>query len=98
MNKEEQLIVAGEDAEVLLQSEALKRTVESLAQQHYQNFCNSDPIDVDKREISHRHYRSLVDVINTLKQAVVVKNQIIEKNEELTTSDDTRPMTNEEAP
>lgn len=97
MTQEEQLVVFGEDCEVLLKSDAFKRIIENLASQSYNTFCNSDPTDVDKREIIYRHYRALVDLVNTFKQAVSVKDQILEKNE-AQLHDDNRPNVNEEAP
>ena len=37
---------------------------------------NSKPEETDKREQSYHHYRALVDIINTLRQRVAVKEQI----------------------
>jgi hypothetical protein len=43
---------------------------------------NSQPEQKVERETAYNHYRALVDVVNTLKQQVAVKEEIIAKSQE----------------
>ena len=79
MNEEEQLVLQGEAAEVLLNSEAFSSTVNSLVDASFQNFTNSTPDENEKREAAYHHYRALVDIVSTLRQRVQVKDEIAAK-------------------
>ena len=81
MNEEEQMIVKGEAAEVLLGTEAFSNTIDQMVQGTFQTFVNSKPEDTEARERSYAHYRALVDIVSTLQQQVSVKNEIIAKND-----------------
>lgn len=79
--QEEQLVQAGDDAETLLSADAFDRVINSLVESTFQTFVNSKPEDGDKRERTFSHYRALVDVVNTLKQQVSVRDEIIAKGD-----------------
>ena len=79
MNEEEQLVLQGEAAEVLLNSDAFSSTVNSLVDASFQNFTNSTPEENEKREAAYHHYRALVDIVSTLRQRVQVKDEIVAK-------------------
>jgi hypothetical protein len=81
MEKQEALIQYGEDCETVLKSEAFNRVVNTLVEQTFQNFVNSKPEDNKERSITYYHYRALVDVVNTLKQQVSVKDEILASND-----------------
>lgn len=80
-NQEEQLVQAGDDAEALLSAEAFDRVINSLVESTFQAFVNSKPEDGDQRERTFSHYRALVDVVNTLKQQVSVRDEILAKGD-----------------
>jgi len=73
------MIKYGEDCETLLKSEPFTRVINTLVDQTFQNFVNSKPEDNKERSITYYHYRALVDVVNTLKQQVSVKDEILAK-------------------
>jgi len=79
--QEEQLVQAGDDAEALLSAEAFDRVINSLVESTFQAFVNSKPEDGDQRERTFSHYRALVDVVNTLKQQVSVRDEILAKGD-----------------
>ncbi len=81
MNEEEQMIVKGEAAEVLLGTEAFSNTIDQMVQGTFQTFVNSKPEQTEGRERAYNHYRALVDIVSTLQQQVSVKNEIIAKND-----------------
>ena len=74
--KEEQLCRMGDEAEVLLKSDAFNATVNQLVDASFQAFCNSKAEDKDARERSYSHYRALVDIVSTLQQRVAVRDEI----------------------
>lgn len=76
--QEEQLVVAGDEAEALLGASAFTSVINELVEQTFQTFVNTSPEDREKREQAYSHYRALVDVVNTLKQRVEVRNSIQE--------------------
>ena len=82
MKEQEELIQSGEDCELVLKSESFNRVVNSLVEQSFQKFVNSQPDQKVEREAAYNHYRALVDVVNTLKQNVSVKEEIIAKSED----------------
>ena len=78
-DQEEHLVRMGEEAEVLLASEAFSTTVNQLVDASFQNFTNSTPDENEKREAAYHHYRALVDIVSTLRQRVSVKDEIVSK-------------------
>lgn len=79
---EEQLVSQGQDAEILLKNENFNKVVKGLLDQYVQVFFNTDPAQTDERSIAYYSARSIQEVINTLNQQVLMKNQILKKNEE----------------
>ena len=79
--QEEQLVQAGDDAEALLSTDAFDRVINGLVESTFQAFVNSKPEDGDHRERTFTHYRALVDVVNTLKQQVSVRDEILAKGD-----------------
>ena len=78
----ELLVTQGQDAELLLKNESFNKVVKGLLDQYVQVFFNTDPSQSDERNIAYYSARSVQEVINTLNQQVLMKNQILEKNEE----------------
>ena len=78
---EEELIQLGEDAEALLKSEPFNRVINKLVEQTFQSFVNSQPEQSKERSITYYHYRALVDVVNTLKQQVAVRDEVLTKRD-----------------
>ena len=74
--KEEQLCRLGDEADVLLKTDAFNLTVNQLVDSSFQAFCNSKPEEKDARERSYAHYRALVDIVSTLQQRVAVRDEI----------------------
>ena len=86
---EEQLTILGNDAEALLNTEAFSKTMNTMVDATVQAFLGSAPDEADKRTEAYGHYRALVDIINTLRQQVEVRDQIDAKlNEEETTEEE----------
>jgi hypothetical protein len=81
MTEEEQLVQLGEDAEAVLNSPAFERTVNKLVESTFQAFVNSKADEEDLRKQTYSHYRALVDVVNTLKQQVAVRDEILAKGD-----------------
>lgn len=81
MNKEETLINLGNDAEQILNMEVFNKTINRMVEGSFQAFVNSKPEETDARNKSYDHYRALVDIVNTLRQDVQVRDEIITKNE-----------------
>lgn len=79
-NKEEneKKIALGDDAELLLENAAFGSTLEEIVESSFQDFVTSKPDDKNKRECAYNHYRAIVDVVNTLKLRIQVRDQIIE--------------------
>lgn len=82
---EEELVTQGDEAEALLASTAFNACVNTLVEGTFTTYVNSDPDDSAGRELNYRHYRSLVDVANTLKQWVSIRDEINDR-----TIDDSR--------
>jgi len=80
--QEEQLIEQGDSAEVLLSTPAFSQVIDETVQATFATFCNSDANKKEERELAHNHYRAIVDVVNTLKQRVQVRDSIIEQQTE----------------
>jgi len=82
---EEQLTLLGNDAEALLNTEAFTKTMNTMVDSTVQVFLGSAPDEADKRTEAYGHYRALVDIVNTLRQQVEVRDQIDAKvNKEVT--------------
>jgi len=79
-NKEEELVTNGDEAEVVLQAPAFNNTVNKLVESCFQSFVNSKAEEAEAREKTYHHYRALVDIVETLKQSVSVRNEIQSKN------------------
>ena len=77
--QEEQLVVAGDEAGAVLNGSAFNSVINELVERAFQTFVNTEPADKDKREYAYNHYRALVDVVDTLKQRVQVRDSIIEQ-------------------
>ncbi len=75
-DQEEQLCRLGDEAEILLKTDAFNRTVNQLVDVSFQAFCNSKPEDKDARERCYAHYRALVDIVSTLQQRVSVRDEV----------------------
>lgn len=67
----------GEDCELLLKSEPVTRVINKLVEQQFQSFVNSQPEQSKERSITYYQYRALVDLVNTMKQHVSIKDEII---------------------
>jgi hypothetical protein len=79
MEKEEQLLKQGDDAEQLIKSDTFNNVVNSLVESTFQAFVNTKPEEGTNRERTYNHYRALVDIVNTLQQRVSVRDQIMDK-------------------
>lgn len=79
--EEHELIQMGEDAEALLKSEPFNRVINKLVEQQFQSFVNSQPEQSKERSITYYHYRALVDVVNTLKEQVSIRDEILAKRD-----------------
>ena len=77
--QEEQLVTAGEEAEAILTASAFTSVINELVERAFQTFVNTAPEDKEKREYAYSHYRALVDVVDTLKQRVQVRDSILEQ-------------------
>ena len=77
--QEEQLVLAGDEAEVLLQSPAFTSVIDETVETAFQTFVNTEPDKSGERELVYTHYRAIVDVVNTLKQRVLVRDSIVEQ-------------------
>jgi hypothetical protein len=78
---EQELISQGEDAEALLKSEPFNRVINKLVEQQFQSFVNSTPEQSKERSVTYYHSRALVDVVNTLKQHVSIKDEVLAKRD-----------------
>jgi hypothetical protein len=79
--QEEQMIHLGDLAEQLIQSEAFTETINSLVEATFQTFVNSAPEQEDDRQRAYTHYRALVDITNTLRQRVSIRDEINAKHD-----------------
>lgn len=74
--KEEQLVAAGNQAEVLLKTDVFSSTINAMVDGAFQAFANSKPEEASVREQTYYHYRALVDIVSTLQQRVQIKDEI----------------------
>ena len=89
--QEEQLVMAGDEAGAVLSGSAFNSVINDLVERAFQNFVNSEPEDKDKREHAYSHYRALVDVVDTLKQRVQVRDSIVEQQNADNRQEETAP-------
>ena len=83
MNTEqEKLIADGDEAAALLATSAFTSVINELVDQAFSSFVNSEPHEAEKREQSFHHYRAVIDVVNTLNQRVMIRDQIMAKTDE----------------
>jgi len=81
MNQEEQLVETGEAASAVLSQPAFNQVINSLVERSFQTFVNTSPDQGQVREQAYNHYRALVDVVDTLKQQVSVRDEILAKGD-----------------
>ena len=79
--QEEQLVMAGDEAEALLKSSAFTSVVDQIVENSFSTFVNTQPLEEAERQSAYYHYRAIVDVVNTLKQRVDVRNTLISKGD-----------------
>ena len=89
--QEEQLVVAGDEAGAVLNGSAFNSVINDLVERTFQTFVNTEPADKDKREYAYNHYRALVDVVDTLKQRVQVRDSIVEQQNGDNSQEETAP-------
>ena len=89
--QEEQLVMAGDEAGAILNGSAFNSVINELVERAFQTFVNTEPADKDKREYAYNHYRALVDVVDTLKQRVQVRDSIIEQQNGDNSQEETAP-------
>jgi len=89
--QEEQLVMAGDEAGAVLSGSAFNSVINELVERSFQTFVNTEPADKDKRECAYNHYRALVDVVDTLKQRVQVRDSIIEQQNGDNSQEETAP-------
>lgn len=81
MDQEEQLVETGEAASAVLSQPAFNQVINSLVERSFQTFVNTSPDQGQLREQAYNHYRALVDVVDTLKQQVSVRDEILAKGD-----------------
>ena len=89
--QEEQLVMAGDEAGAVLSGSAFNSVINELVERSFQTFVNTEPADKDKREHAYNHYRALVDVVDTLKQRVQVRDSIVEQQNGDNSQEETAP-------
>jgi hypothetical protein len=89
--QEEQLVMAGDEAGAVLSGSAFNSVINELVERSFQTFVNTEPADKDKREYAYNHYRALVDVVDTLKQRVQVRDSIVEQQNGYNSQEETAP-------
>ena len=89
--QEEQLVMAGDEAGAVLNGSAFNSVINELVERAFQTFVNTEPADKEKREYAYNHYRALVDVVDTLKQRVQVRDSIIEQQNGDNSQEETAP-------
>ena len=78
---EEEHTEIGQAAEAVLALPAFNQVVNSLVESSFQTFVNSKPDQGAIRERAYNHYHGLVDVVDTLKQRVAVRDEILAKGD-----------------
>tara|TARA_B100001094_G_C18136681_1_gene775510 strand:+ start:218 stop:496 length:279 start_codon:yes stop_codon:yes gene_type:complete len=79
---EQELIRLGDDSESLLKSDSFNTVINTLVDGAFQAFVNSKPDESENRERCYTHYRACVDILNTLRHHVSVRDEINTKLEE----------------
>lgn len=80
MTKEEQMIEAGNKAEILLGNDVFNSTINNLVEAAFHTFTDTKPEDTKTREGCYYTYRGLVEIVHTLRQRVNVRDEIINRN------------------
>ena len=81
MSEEEQLVENGEAAQAVLSQPAFNQVINTLVERSFQTFVNSKPGEAESRERSYRQYHAIVEVVDTLKQQVSIKDEIVAKGD-----------------
>ncbi len=81
--QEEHMYVLGNSAETLLNQECFTKVVNTLTEQSFQTFVNTDMNEPEKRERLYSHYRGIVDIVETLRHWVSVRDEIQTKADTL---------------
>ncbi len=80
MTEDEQLIIAGDNAEALLENPAFDSAFQSLVENCFRTFSMSESKDTELREAAYYQYQAITGIINTLRQNVDVRDQIKSRN------------------
>lgn len=80
--EDHQIIEQGHHAETLLANEAFNSTVRGLLDQYVGIFFSTDPMQEDERQVAYFSARAVQEIINTLNQKVLMKNQVLEAKEQ----------------
>lgn len=86
--QEEQLITQGDEAELLLNNSAFDNLINNLVEGSFQTFVGTKPNDYEDREDAYNRYRALVDIVQTLRQRVAVRDEIQAKNSDNNSSEE----------
>ena len=78
---EEEHIELGQASETVLDLPAFNQVVNHLVESAFQTFVNSKPDQGEVRERAYNHYHGLVDVVDTMKQRVAVRDEILAKGD-----------------
>jgi len=81
--QEEHMYVLGGNAAALLEQECFTKVVNTLTEQSFQTFVNTNMDEPEKRERLYSHYRGIVDVVETLRHWVSVRDEIQTKADNL---------------
>lgn len=76
--QEEALVKAGFDAETLLSDPTFTGVVNQVIEHTFSVFTGTTSDEADKRESAFMAYRGIADIVDTLRQRVGIKNQILE--------------------
>jgi hypothetical protein len=79
--EDQELIEQGTQAEMLLGNDAFTKTVNGLLDQYVSLFFSTDPLQKDEREVAYHSARAMQEIVNTLNQKVMMKNQILSAKE-----------------
>jgi len=91
-DEQERLIKLGDDAAAFIEAPAFGSVIDNLVDGAFHAFVNSKPEEAELRERTYNHYRALVDVVNTLKQHVAVRDQIMESEQAGDSSQEEEPV------
>jgi len=77
----EEVMQQGAKAELLLKDDTFNSVVKGLLDQYVGVFFSTDPMQADERNIAYFSARAVQDIVNTLNQQVLMKNQLAEAQE-----------------